>query len=69
MVPLCGERAYRVLLLVLLMTFNDSNYPIGEGNCRGKDLYEDNIWMYNKGSAINPRLLLVQEKTVFSDVG
>lgn len=58
-----------MLLLVLLMTCNDLNYLIAEGDCRGKDLYEDNIGMYNKGSAINPRLLLVQEKMVFSDMG
>lgn len=51
--------------------FGDSllNYPVARGKCRGKDLYGVDMWMYNKGSVINLRALLVQGKTVFSDMG
>lgn len=52
-----------------LVTVNELNYPVARGKCRGKDLYGDNMWMNNKGSVTNLRVLLVQGKTVFSDMG
>lgn len=58
-----------MLLSVLLMTLSGLNCPIAKGSHRVREAYENNIWMYNKESVINPTVLLVQEKTVFSDMG